>query len=57
MTSLPFHLYLNAFKNEQSLFMRSSRGTMRGADATANRWFRRRLRRHLNHRWGYQIFE
>lgn len=38
VTSLPFHLYLNAFKNEQSLFMRSSRGTMRGANATATGW-------------------
>ena len=35
---LPFHLYLNAFKNEDSLFMRSSRGTMRGAKATDTGW-------------------
>ncbi len=28
---LPFHLYLNAFKNERSLFMRSSRGHPRAA--------------------------
>jgi hypothetical protein len=35
---LPFHLYLNAFKNEQSIFMRSSRGTMRGARATESSW-------------------
>ena len=26
--TLPFHLYLNAFKNEQSLFMQSSRGAL-----------------------------
>jgi len=35
---LPFHLYLNAFKNESSLFMRSSRGKMRGAKATDTGW-------------------
>ena len=35
---LPFHLYLNAFKNEQSIFMRSSRGTMRGARAGDASW-------------------
>ncbi|HSN27465.1 MAG TPA: M1 family metallopeptidase, partial [Kofleriaceae bacterium] len=35
---LPFHLYLNAFKNEQSIFMRSSRGTMRGAHAADASW-------------------
>ena len=28
--ALPFHLYLNGFKNESTLFMRSSRGQMRG---------------------------
>lgn len=38
VTELPFHLYLNAFKNEASLFMRTSRGTMRGASATASGW-------------------
>ena len=27
---LPFHLYLNAFKNETTLFMRTSRGRFRG---------------------------
>jgi Peptidase family M1 domain len=36
--AMPFHLYLNAFKNEQSLFMRSSHGTMRGAHATDGGW-------------------
>jgi Peptidase family M1 domain len=36
--SLPFHLYLNGFKNEQSLFMRSSRGVVRGARATETGW-------------------
>jgi hypothetical protein len=30
---LPFHLYLNAFKNDQSVFMRSSGGEMRRAKA------------------------
>jgi hypothetical protein len=35
---LPFHLYLNAFKNEQSLFMRSSRGEMRNAKASETGW-------------------
>jgi hypothetical protein len=35
---LPFHLYLNAFKNESSLFMRSSRGAMRGARASDGGW-------------------
>jgi hypothetical protein len=35
---LPFHLYLNGFKNEDSLFMRSSRGVMRGARAGAEAW-------------------
>jgi hypothetical protein len=35
---LPFHLYLNAFKNDQSLFMRSSRGVMRGARASDTGW-------------------
>jgi hypothetical protein len=35
---LPFHLYLNAFKNESSLFMRSSRGEMRGAKASDSAW-------------------
>jgi hypothetical protein len=36
--TLPFHLYLNGFKNDQSLFMRSSRGVMRGARAAAAGW-------------------
>ncbi|HEY0194302.1 MAG TPA: M1 family metallopeptidase [Kofleriaceae bacterium] len=35
---LPFHLYLNAFKNEQSLFMRSSGGALREAHATPTGW-------------------
>jgi hypothetical protein len=35
---LPFHLYLNAFKNEQSLFMRSSHGALRGAHASDTGW-------------------
>ncbi len=36
--TLPFHLYLNAFKNESSLFMRSSHGEMRGARASEGGW-------------------
>jgi len=35
---LPFHLYLNAFKNESSVFMRSSRGEMRGARSSDSGW-------------------
>ncbi|MBA3820178.1 MAG: M1 family metallopeptidase [Deltaproteobacteria bacterium] len=35
---LPFHLYLNAFKNESSLFMRTSQGEMRGAHASDHGW-------------------
>jgi hypothetical protein len=36
--TLPFHLYLNAFKNEQSLFMRSSQGESRNARASDTGW-------------------
>jgi hypothetical protein len=36
--TLPFHLYLNAFKNEQSLFMQSSRGLVRRARAGDATW-------------------
>ena len=36
--SLPFHLYLNAFKNDQSLFMRSSHGQARAATASETGW-------------------
>jgi hypothetical protein len=35
---LPFHLYLNAFKNESTLFMRSSGGVMRGAKMSDKGW-------------------
>jgi Peptidase family M1 domain len=35
---LPFHLYLNAFKNESSVFMKESHGEMRGARATDTGW-------------------
>lgn len=38
LTALPFHLYLNAFKNESTLFMRSSRGEMRRSKASATGW-------------------
>ncbi len=36
--TLPFHLYLTAFKNESSLFMQSSHGQMRGAQASDTGW-------------------
>ena len=35
---LPFHLYLNAFKNEQTVFMRSSHGALRMAHASDTGW-------------------
>lgn len=35
---LPFHLYMNAFKNEESLFMRESHGTHRGYRLEAGEW-------------------
>jgi hypothetical protein len=35
---LPFHLYLNAFKNESSLFWRTSNGVMRTARASESGW-------------------
>ncbi len=35
---LPFHMYLNAFKNESSRFMQSGRGAMRGAKRTTWGW-------------------
>jgi hypothetical protein len=35
---LPFHLYMNAFKNESSLFMKATRGEMRGAKASDGGW-------------------
>ncbi len=38
LTALPFHLYLNAFKNESTLFMRTSRGEMRRAKASSTGW-------------------
>src|SRR5579862_938152 len=38
VTDLPLHLYLNAFKNESSLFMQESNGEMRGAKASATGW-------------------
>ena len=36
--ALPFHLYLNAFKNDTSTFMRESRGRFRGDRATRDGW-------------------
>jgi hypothetical protein len=38
VSALPFHLYLNAFKNESTLFMRTSRGQMRRAKASGTAW-------------------
>lgn len=35
---LAFHLYMNAFKNEDSVFMRESRGKMRSATAAPDSW-------------------
>lgn len=35
---LPFHLYLNAFKNERTLFWRTSHGQMRGVRASDSSW-------------------
>ncbi|HUS30038.1 MAG TPA: M1 family metallopeptidase [Kofleriaceae bacterium] len=35
---LPFHLYMNAFKSESSLFMQSTHGEMRGAKSTDSGW-------------------
>ena len=35
---LPFHLYLNAFKNDSSLFMRTSGGEVRGSRASDTSW-------------------
>ena len=36
--TLPFHLYLNGFKNESTVFMRSGRGSMRGEVASSTGW-------------------
>jgi hypothetical protein len=38
VSSLPLHLYLNAFKNETSLFMRESRGGFRRASMKEGGW-------------------
>ncbi|MBK9032412.1 MAG: M1 family metallopeptidase [Myxococcales bacterium] len=38
VTTLPFHLYLNGFKNETSLFMISSHGEHRGNEPRADGW-------------------
>ncbi|MBP8810003.1 MAG: M1 family metallopeptidase [Kofleriaceae bacterium] len=38
VTELPFHLYLNGFKNETTLFMTSSGGQHRGVEATGEAW-------------------
>jgi len=35
---LQFHLYLNAFQNEKSTFMRESGGHLRGDTASKNSW-------------------
>lgn len=36
--TLPFHLYMNAFKNERSVFMKESRGQHRSARASDAGW-------------------
>ena len=36
--ALPFHLYLNGFKNETTLFMRSAHGAHRGNHPHADGW-------------------
>lgn len=38
VSELQFHLYLNAFKNTRTTFMRESGGRMRGASAGADSW-------------------
>ncbi len=38
VSQLPFHLYLNAFKNERSVFMRESAGSHRGTSASTKHW-------------------
>ncbi|MBP9207157.1 MAG: M1 family metallopeptidase [Kofleriaceae bacterium] len=38
VTQLPLHLYLNAFKNETSVFMQESRGQHRGQVASTTGW-------------------
>ncbi|HET6613884.1 MAG TPA: M1 family metallopeptidase [Kofleriaceae bacterium] len=38
VTKLPFHLYMNAFKNADTVFMRESRGHFRTARANDNGW-------------------
>ena len=38
VSQMPFHLYLNAFKNENSVFLRESRGRHRRAKASKDGW-------------------
>ncbi len=38
VTALPFHLYLNGFKNESTVFFRSTGGSHRGAQAGSWGW-------------------
>jgi hypothetical protein len=38
VSELPLHLYMNAFKNEQSVFMKESRGHHRRAKMAKDRW-------------------
>ncbi len=38
VTSLPFHLYMNAFKNDATVFMRESGGRHRGQRAAGGKW-------------------
>jgi len=36
--TMPFHLYMNAFKNEESVFMKESRGEHRRVHASSDHW-------------------
>jgi len=60
VTTLPFHLYLNAFKNNRTTFMRESGGEHRGFRRDASDWgwidirsIRTRDGEDLSSSWGY----
>src|SRR5882672_10121789 len=38
VSSVPLHLYMNAFKNEASIFIRESRGAHRNAEKKTDSW-------------------
>jgi hypothetical protein len=38
VSALPFHLYMNAFKNDDSVFMQESHGSMRGVAFSDQHW-------------------